>query len=1221
MLISVVGGTKRRLFVSPAVSALAFALAFPAVAADVNVTSNVTTGINLDTFVGATVEIAPGVSVSNVLLSGAIGATTSAWALTNRGSISSTSATSVTLPVAGSSVVNFGSITAMSANGIILAGGGSVDNRAGATISSGLSAIAIGTATAGAGSVINAGTIIQTGVGGDLVTLRFGGTVTNLQGATISASNSGNAVSVGQGTSRTVFNAGAITNTGGNFSTGVLVQGGPSTVTNTATGRISGAFNGIYASASAGLTLTNDGLIESTGASGARRAVEATGGGSVVNNGTIRSLASDGLYYARAGSVINRGTISGAVNAINFSGNYARSLTLDTGSVLNGNVQGGTGVDALVLTGNGSQDIGKVLAFEALTMQGTSWQLPGNGSFATSATVQSGALSVGGTLTAPTVNVQSNGTLTGTGTIAGPVTVSGALLGTSGQTLTLASLALDPTARLNVTLGSASPQTLFAVNGALVLDGTLNITAASGFGPGIYRILSYGGAFTDNGLDIGSVPAGTTPAAYTVQTSVAGQVNLLSTATLPAGPFQFWDGGGIANDGVIAGGSGVWSATTPNWTNAAGMGNQPMSPQPGFAIFQGQPGIVTVDRGAGAVGVSGIQFASNGYTVLGDPITLASPQTVVRVGDGTFAGSGFTATIASPLVGAGGLTKTDLGQLVLAGNNSYAGATTVEGGSLIVNGSIDSPVTVASGALLGGSGSIGSVLVNGVLAPGNSLGTLTVNGNLSFGANGIYAAEVQGAASDKVVASGSASLAGTLRLVPLGGSYIFSSPYTLLSAAGGLAGTRFGTVDTSGSFGDGVTTAVNYTATDVLLTLTPKPFGLGVTSPRNAAAVARALDGAVAAGGDVSPLFAIYNLPAAAIPGAVNQLSGEVHAAAPAMANEAAGGFLTTMLDAGGTGRLNGSPSAPGGAAGFTGGLPSKTDGPGKPSFDPAFFAMWGASFGSTGRTDGDKGIGSNRRTLSDGHLAVGADIRLGAGTVAGVAISGGRTSAALASATGNADADVFQLGIYGRTSLGPLKLAGALGYARLDVNTSRAIPALARTGITASYHTQAWSGRAEASLPIGTSMAGSGRRITIAPLVAFQAVQATSPAAMERDGGGIAAGTLALASHTDTTSRSEIGVQLEGDVPVGGTPITGFVRAAWAHYFLRGATISATLNGLTNASFVAEGARTAPDAALIAAGMDIKLSPSVSLGARIEGEFAGNAQRFAGHVRYNLRF
>ena len=165
--------------------------------------------------------------------------------------------------------------------------------------------------------------------------------------------------------------------------------------------------------------MTNNGLIESTGADASARAVEADAGGTVVNTGTIRSASSDGLYLGDASTVTNSGTISGAALAINFANSATNTLILDTGSVLNGSVQGGGGINNLVLLGTGAEDIGKFLNFQTLLMQGNAWTLAGNGTFSTGATIQSGTLFVNGQLTSPLVTVQTGGTLGGIGTIVG----------------------------------------------------------------------------------------------------------------------------------------------------------------------------------------------------------------------------------------------------------------------------------------------------------------------------------------------------------------------------------------------------------------------------------------------------------------------------------------------------------------------------------------------------------------------------------------------------------------------------------------------------------------------------------------------------------------------------------------------------------------------------------------------------------------------------------
>jgi autotransporter-associated beta strand protein len=75
----------------------------------------------------------------------------------------------------------------------------------------------------------------------------------------------------------------------------------------------------------------------------------------------------------------------------------------------------------------------------------------------------------------------------------------------------------------------------------------------------------------------------------------------------------------------------------------------------------------------------------------------------------------------------GSLTKIGTGTLTLSGNNTYTGATTVNAGKLIVDGSIasSSSATVAAGATLGGHGNVSNLNGAGTIAPGDSPGILT----------------------------------------------------------------------------------------------------------------------------------------------------------------------------------------------------------------------------------------------------------------------------------------------------------------------------------------------------------------------------------------------------------------------------------------------------------------------------------------------------------------
>ncbi|WP_032807873.1 autotransporter-associated beta strand repeat-containing protein, partial [Pseudomonas tolaasii] len=280
--------------------------------------------------------------------------------------------------------------------------------------------------------------------------------------------------------------------------------------------------------------------------------------------------------------------------------------------------------------------------------------------------VNAGSLLVNGTLNSGAVQVASGATLGGSGTLGGAVSMAdGSILKAGAATpLSVGSLALSSGTNLNFALGAPGASTT-AVNvaGNLTLDGTLNVTDAGGFGIGVYQLFRYGGALTDNGLTLGSLPTGF--GNLSLQTSLANQLNLLVQTT--PGQIQFWNGGTTNPDGTITGGSGTWGPGT-NWTDPTGTQGQASTNQ--FAVFGGQGGIVTV---VGNQGFTGLQFLDAGYTLTAGAGGTLSPTgtAVVRVN------SGVTTEVSAPIVGTGAINKLDAGTLLLTGANTYTGGTTV----------------------------------------------------------------------------------------------------------------------------------------------------------------------------------------------------------------------------------------------------------------------------------------------------------------------------------------------------------------------------------------------------------------------------------------------------------------------------------------------------------------------------------------------------------------
>lgn len=123
----------------------------------------------------------------------------------------------------------------------------------------------------------------------------------------------------------------------------------------------------------------------------------------------------------------------------------------------------------------------------------------------------------------------------------------------------------------------------------------------------------------------------------------------------------------------------------------------------------------------------------------------------------------------------GGLAKIGAGSMRLQGNNTYTGPTNLNQGELVVNGTIatSSLTTVAGGATLKGTGTVGATTVNGIVAPGESAGTLTVNGAYTQNAGGRLDIELGGTTAgtgyDVLQVNGSATIAGQLNVSLING--------------------------------------------------------------------------------------------------------------------------------------------------------------------------------------------------------------------------------------------------------------------------------------------------------------------------------------------------------------------------------------------------------------------------------------------------------------------
>jgi outer membrane autotransporter protein len=469
-----------------------------------------------------------------------------------------------------------------------------------------------------------------------------------------------------------------------------------------------------------------------------------------------------------------------------------------------------------------------------------------------------------------------------------------------------------------------------------------------------------------------------------------------------------------------------------------------------------------------------------------------------QAGAGAFAGR---------LFGTGVVEKTGAGLLTFTGNNAnFTGDTRVLGGELAVNGLLSrSRVTVGSGAILSGTGVIGGLVAQSgaAVAPGGGgVGMLGVNGNVQLLAGSTLGIQVGSAGADLLLSNGTAQLGGTLALSHLGGMYRFNSTYVLLQADGGRSGAFDLTTGLSG-FGQAYRPQVVYTATQVQLVLAPNQISAILGSnpaTANQRSTLTRIDGAVAAGYDPQPLFALYWLdPAAQLAQGLDALSGEVYPTASRAALDD-----ERLVREAAIGRVRAAQDAE---------LPR--------------LGAWGQAVGSWGDGDADgNAAGYDRDTKG---FVLGADIggrwetggwRIG---VMGFHLN---TDLAVAERSSSAELERSGAGLYAGLDFGQLRARFGASYAQLRLNSNRVI-AFPGFGGAARSETDGSAVQAFGELAYRID---AGRRSFIEPFLAASIVRVEFDGLTES--GSVAAVRVAEQEHSLGTAT--LGVRGETLLAIG---------------------------------------------------------------------------------------
>ncbi|RRY06881.1 autotransporter domain-containing protein [Brucella anthropi] len=602
-----------------------------------------------------------------------------------------------------------GNDSAFGRGGITVNGNAQLDNSASVSLANSINVTGGATLSVNGSNGLTLGGVISGGGGltkNGAATLMLGGSNTYTGGTTI---NSGTLM---------ITSGGALASTGAmNLAGAGAALDISAAVSSQSIGELTGAAGTSIAMGANSLTLGGAANATFGGTIGGMGGITKTGwgrqtltgtntytGGTTINAGTLAlgaggALATGGFVNLGAAGADFDISAAGSQTIGALSGVAGTRVTLGPGTLSFGDATSRTfagaisGAGSIVKQGSGRQVFNGISIHAGLTSvmagsliigdtRGTSASIAGNVTVGAGATI-GGHGRIGGDLTLASGSHLSPGASIGTLTVDGNLTV--------GQGSQLDFEFGAP----GINFATFGQSDSVSVRGDLTVNASvLNVINGGGMGPGLYNLFSYGGALSFNGGGF-FPPAGS---AIQILTGTK-QINLVNMT--PGVELNFWNANGLAGPSQMGGGSGTWSVANANWTDSQGSFTGPMTPQPGFAIFGGASGTVTVDDNAGTVGALGMQFASDGYRLDGDILILQSQNATmpeIRVGDGSAASANWTATIDTVIAGIDGITKTGAGTLVLNASNLYSGGTRISAGTLSVSN--DSNMSFINGGLI-----------------------------------------------------------------------------------------------------------------------------------------------------------------------------------------------------------------------------------------------------------------------------------------------------------------------------------------------------------------------------------------------------------------------------------------------------------------------------------------------------------------------------------------
>jgi len=905
--------------------------------------------------------------------------------------------------------------------------------------------------------------------------------------------------------------------------------------------------------------------------------------GGVINAGILATSGTLSGGLANAGYTSNSGTISGGViNAglLASSGAISGGLA-NAGYALNsGTIAGGVS-NAGTLASSGSLSGGLSNTGYTANTGTIAGGVSNAGTLITSGSLSGGLANAGYTANTGTIGggVANAGILTTSGTVSGGVTNTGTLVASAG--------------RVDGAIRNAAGT--FAVTGTVASDGTFTNAA------GATLSVAGGGAYGLAGA-LGN----------------AGTVAVASGASLSAAE--------IGNDGLLVS-DGALSGPVSNTGTArlSGQINGALT-NTGSLVFTGPITGITalattgsLDLGGGAYTVAALSGSAtavlgNGRLTVGGPASSTYAGTIL---DGT-----------SPT----SLTKVGTGTLNLTGTGRFSGPTTVQAGTLSLNGFWTSPITVAAAGTLRGTGTVAApVAVAGALRPGNSPGTLTVAGPVSFAPGSVFGIDIDGLGTgagtgnySRLLAVGpSGAVAANGTLVPslrgitgnAGNAFTpaLGQRFSVLVAQAGLGGSFSGLAQPAAGLAAATRFDALYGATGLDLVVTPTAYGnlapLGLAQTGNARAVGAALDLARPDAGTrpdaararfFDPLYATAP---GSLAGGLASLSGQSYGDA-VMADLTARRLVTATIDR--------HMSFGGGSASFSAGGAGL--GPNRTAIDLRGGAgasdqplasgegrIWADALYGFGSRGGDRAAGG--ANVDAGGLLLGVDRQVGRDTLVGGAFSylretGASRSGGAGFAPGSFSADSYGGTVYGTTRLGAVVLRGTAGGAYADGRVDRTVTL--GSNLTRAHGAPA-GGDVSLSGFAGYAI-GTGLPVEVVPELGFSYDRLSRGRVAER--GGLA--EQAFTTATLDGARILAGGRIARVAVDAGAGLRLDARAYWAHELAD--TAAMVRSSLFGVPFSTRTSALSRDGAVLGVSVSGPVAQGMSLSVSYTGEVRPNA-------------